>query len=114
MEREEPLTSSLTAGGAAPASSGPTEGGRSVSFGSVPDFAFEGEGMRFDGVTPDSPAAKAGFQAGDILIRIDATEIKSLRDFSNCLKTLSPDQTVSAVVLRDGVEKTAEVTLTAR
>ncbi|MFT5689570.1 MAG: aminopeptidase N, partial [Planctomycetota bacterium] len=114
LEREEPLTSSLTAGAVAPASSGPTEGGRSVSFGSVPDFAFTGVGMRFEGVTPDSPAAKAGFQTGDILIRVDDAEITGLRDFSQVLKTLAPGQTVTAVVLRDGDEVEAQVTLVVR
>ena len=70
--------------------------------------------MRFEGVTPGSPAEQAGLQAGDVLIRIDETEIKSLRDFSVCLKGLAPDQTVTAVVLRDGVETTAQVTLVPR
>ena len=70
--------------------------------------------MRFEDVTPGSPAERAGLRAGDVLIQIDQTEIKSLRDFSECLKTLAPDQIVAAVVLRDGVQTQAQVTLAAR
>ncbi|MCB9916225.1 MAG: M20/M25/M40 family metallo-hydrolase [Planctomycetes bacterium] len=114
LEREEPLTSRLDGAAAtAPATAEPA-GGRRVSFGSVPDFAFQGPGMRLDGVTEGSPAALAGLQAGDVLVRIDTTAIDGLRAFSDHLKTLSPGDTVQAVVLRDGAELTFEVTLVAR
>ncbi|MCP3916584.1 MAG: M20/M25/M40 family metallo-hydrolase [bacterium] len=112
LEREPPLTSTLI--GAQPAPQRPTQGGRRVSFGSIPDFAYQGAGMRFEGVTPGSPADAAGLRAGDVLTRIDESEIGGLRDFSECLKSLAAGQTVTAVVLRDGVEKKVEVTLVAR
>ena len=114
LEREELLTSKLDGAKAVAPSGSAAKGGRRVSFGSFPDFEFEGDGMRLDGVIPGSPAALAGFQGGDILILVDKTEISSLRDFSDCLKTYKPGQTVTAVVLRDGEEVTAKVTLVAR
>ncbi|HIG12770.1 MAG: M20/M25/M40 family metallo-hydrolase [bacterium] len=112
LEREEPLTVRLAGAQATPA--GARGSGRRVSFGSVPDFGFEGPGMRFDGILPDSPADRAGLRTGDILIRIDDTEIAGLREFSGVLKSLEAGQTVTATVLREGEEVQAEVTLVAR
>lgn len=114
LEREEPLTSKLDGAAAVAPSLGTSKGSRRVSFGSIPDFGFTGDGMRFDGVTPGSPAASAGFIAGDVLIQIDETEIHSLRDFSDCLKSYTPGEKVTAIVLRDGKEVSAELTLAAR
>ncbi len=75
-ERDRPLTKA----GTAPV---PVAGeGRKVTLGTSPDFAFEGPGVRVESVREGSPAAKAGVQAGDILLAIDATELKTLRDFS--------------------------------
>ena len=89
-------------------------GSRRVSFGSMPDFQFEGPGVRFENITEDSPADQAGFQAGDILIELDGQDVDDLRAFSNLLKTFQPGQTVEAVVIRGEEEVIAEVTLVAR
>ncbi|MCL6615267.1 MAG: hypothetical protein K6U03_11765, partial [Firmicutes bacterium] len=43
---------------------------RRVSFGAVPDFAYAGPGVRLQGVTPGSPAAGAGLEAGDVIVRL--------------------------------------------
>lgn len=114
LEREEPLTSKLDGAAAVAPSPGTAKGNRRVSFGSIPDFGFQGDGMRFEGVTLGSPAASAGFLAGDVLIRIDKTEISSLRDFSDCLKSYTPGQKILAVVMRDGKEISSELTLATR
>jgi hypothetical protein len=37
-----------------------------VSFGSIPDFAFAGPGVRIGGVVAGSPAEKAGLKEGDV------------------------------------------------
>ena len=108
LEREAPLTVRIE-GSTSPqhvASSGaahrPATGGRRVSLGTVPDFAFQGEGVRIESTIPDSPAARAGILEGDILVRLDETDIPDLRAFSQFLKTLEPGQEVEATVVRDG------------
>jgi hypothetical protein len=114
--REDPLSVTIegtaTETAAKPASAAPS--GRKVRFGTIPDFAFQGPGAKIDSVTPGSPAEKAGLRQGDILIQIGEQKIASLREFSAALKTLEPDQTVRATVLRDGEEITVPVTVEVR
>jgi uncharacterized iron-regulated protein len=133
-ERAEPLTSTIAAmkggsaaSGVAPAgraagtASGPDGGapaaggeGRRVTFGTFPDFAFAGPGVRVAGVTPGSPAEKVGVKEGDVLIRLDGKDIKDLPAYSALLRTLSPGQTVKVVLVRGGAEHTLDVTVVAR
>ncbi len=115
--RPEPLTATISVEDAQPtAPPAPVAGEqrKRASFGSVPDFTFQGAGMRFDMVVPASPADKAGFKAGDILQSLNGKSIADLSAFTESLRELSPGDTVSATVLRDGEEVTADVTVTAR
>lgn len=114
LGRPEPLKITIAGHEETPVSDAAPEGTRKVSFGSMPDFAFDGPGVRFELISEGSPAHQAGFQAGDVLIELDGEEIVDLRGFSDLLKTFEPGDTVEAVVLRDGREVIAEVTLVAR
>ena len=99
LEREEPLT----ARDAKPKQTAKmAAGGRKVTFGTVPDFGFAGPGVRIGSLVPDSPAARAGLQAGDVLLKIDDQDIKDLRAFADFLKTLEPGDQVQATIERDG------------
>jgi S1-C subfamily serine protease len=80
----------------------------------VPDFAFPGPGVRADGITEGSPAAKAGLQPGDVILRIDGQPIANLQEYSNLLRTLKPGQTVTVVVRRGEKELSVPVTLAER
>jgi hypothetical protein len=113
-DREEPLTSRLAGASARPAVAGASSSGRRVSLGTVPDFTWQQGGYRLDGVTPDSPAEKAGLAAGDIIVRIDDTPIEGLRDLSNALKAKAPGDRVKVTFLRDGKEESVAVELAAR
>jgi len=83
-------------------------------FGSVPDFANEGEGVKFSDVRAGSPAAKAGFKAGDVMISFAGAPIKTLYDFTFGLRDKKPGDKVEVTVLRDGKRITATVELTNR
>ncbi len=117
-ERETPLTNTIPKAAppvAAPAApSGDQAQGRRVSFGSVPDFAFTGPGVRAGGVVPGSPAEKGGLKEGDVMMKLDATEMASLQTFSDFLKTAKAGQTVSVSVMRDGKPLTLSITLVER
>ena len=41
-----------------------------VTLGVVPDYMFDGKGMRIDGVSEDKPAQKAGLVKGDIVVQL--------------------------------------------
>ena len=83
-------------------------------FGSVPDFADEGQGVKFADVRAGSPAAKAGFRKGDVLTAFGGAPIKSLYDFTFALREKKPGDKVEATVMRDGKAITAMVELTNR
>ena len=85
-----------------------------MSFGTVPDFAFEGPGVKVSGIVPDSPAAKAGIKEGDTLLSIAGKPLANLQGFSDVLRTLSAGQTVQVVISRDGKQQTVTVTLAER
>jgi hypothetical protein len=83
-------------------------------FGSVPDFANEGNGVKFAEVRPDSPAAKAGFRGGDVMISFGGAPIKTLYDLTFALRERKPGDKVEVTVVRDGKEVTATVELANR
>lgn len=108
-EREEPLTFMGTAATTATTKSPPKKGARRVSTGSMPDFAFSGEGVRLAQVSPDSPAEKAGLQAGDVIIQLGEYKITNLREYSDALKSYQPGDKVTLVFLRG--EKKQQTTI---
>ena len=89
-------------------------GERSARLGTVPDFAYSGEGVRISGVTPESAAAEAGLQAGDILLSYNGEEISDMRAYSNFLRQSAPGDKVDINVNREGIELFVEATLKAR
>jgi hypothetical protein len=125
-EREQPLTNTIASmKGAAPAAApaaapgaasavAPPAQGRRVSFGTMPDFAFAGPGVKVAGVTPGSPAEKAGVMEGDVILRVDGKDVANLAGFSAILRGLSPGQTVPVVLSRGGAEQQLSVTVVER
>jgi Zn-dependent M28 family amino/carboxypeptidase len=89
-------------------------GGYGPYFGSIPDFAQTEKGVRFSDVRPGSPAAKAGLQAGDVLIQFGDKPIKNLYDFTDALRRSKIGDVVAVTVLRDGKELKVEVKLEQR
>jgi serine protease Do len=59
----------------------------------------------------DSPAAKAGVKAGDVIVSLDGTALKDSRELSQKIGTMSPGATVKLGVIRDGSQQTINVTL---
>jgi S1-C subfamily serine protease len=70
-----------------------------------------GHGALVQRVTEDSPAAKAGIEAGDIIIRMDETPIKNQFDFAKVIESKDVGESVTIVVLRDLEAKTFKVTV---
>src|SRR5579859_1126592 len=83
-------------------------------FGSIPDFGQTENGVKFSDVKPNSPAAKAGLRAGDILVQFGDKPIKNLYDFTDALRRSKVGDVVDVKVLRDGQPVTASVKLEQR
>ncbi|MFM7432132.1 MAG: PDZ domain-containing protein, partial [Gammaproteobacteria bacterium] len=87
---------------------------RRVSFGLIPDYAHQGAGVRAESVVPDSPAARAGFVTGDVLLEIDGKPVAGLAEFSEILKAYSPGAKISTVLQRGDRKQSVSVELTVR
>jgi Zn-dependent M28 family amino/carboxypeptidase len=90
---------------------GATPGGFKTRFGSIPDYAFDGTGMRLDGTSPGGPAEKAGLLRGDVIVGVGDQRIDGLGDFMLMLNTHKPGDVLAMKILRDGAEETVQVTL---
>jgi len=110
-------TKSAAASGAAASNTGNAAAStapRRVSFGLVPDYAHQGAGVRAESVVPDSPAARAGFVTGDVLLEIDGKPVAGLAEFSEILKAYSPGAKISTVLRRGDRKQSVSVELTVR
>ena len=109
--REEFMTATLMSGKKAAAS---PKKSRKASLGTIPDFAYSGEGFRISGVVPGSPAESGGLKAGDVIVRIGSTVVHDLKGLSGILKTLNPGDTIAITFLREGKQMTAEAKVVER
>ncbi|MCP5275141.1 MAG: M20/M25/M40 family metallo-hydrolase [Burkholderiales bacterium] len=87
---------------------------RRASLGTVPDFSYQGGGVRIDSVLPDSPAHRAQLQSGDVLVQLAGQPISDLASYSEILKTLEAGQTVELHYRREGQLHRVEVILGVR
>ncbi len=69
------------------------------------------EGALVDSAQPDSPAAKAGVKAGDVITAVNGTPVKNARDLARMIATVAPDSAVKLDIVRDGQAQTLSVTL---
>jgi serine protease Do len=59
----------------------------------------------------DSPAAKAGVKAGDVIVSVDGASIEDSRELARKIGTLSPGASVKLSLIRDGSQQTINITL---
>ena len=64
-------------------------------------------------VSPNSPAAKAGIEKGDIITKINDNQIGRSQGLSTIIGMYRPNTKVTITILRDGKTITKDVTLTA-
>jgi serine protease Do len=69
------------------------------------------EGALVGEVQPGLPADQAGIKSGDIIVDVDGTQIKTVRELQRKIAAFRPDQTVKIKVIRGGKEQTIEVKL---
>jgi serine protease Do len=62
-------------------------------------------------VLPNSPAAKAGLKAGDVIEKIDNQDVKDFETLANFVAQHKPGDKVALEVRRGGQEKNVSVTL---
>ena len=75
--------------------------------------AKNGQGVLVRSVEKGSRADKAGFRAGDVIVKINGEPIHDSGDFSHALRSRK-DNTASVSVIRDKKEQTITITLPER
>ena len=81
-----------------------------VTLGIMPDYAFEGKGLRVDGVTEGKPAAKAGVKQGDIIIQLGDYTVEEIQQYMKALNHFSKGETTVVEVKRGDTVLKMQVT----
>lgn len=81
------------------------------ALGVLPDYGYEGTGMKITGVTEGRAADLAGLQSGDIIINIAGNDLEDIYAYMNTLNRLSEGQKTTITVLRDGKKLTFDLQL---
>lgn len=81
-----------------------------VTLGVIPDYLFDGRGMKIDGTKQDRPAENAGIMKGDIVIKMGEKDINSMNDYMDALGIFNPKETIKVIVKRDNKNLEFEVT----
>ena len=69
------------------------------------------EGALIAEVVDDSPAAKAGLKAGDVIIKVGSDDVSDEGDVREAIHDHKPGEAVDFTVMRDGQQTTITVTL---
>ncbi len=69
------------------------------------------KGIIVQSVQPDTPASKAGFETGDVIVRFDGEDVRDDGKFRLKVAETPVGKTVPVVVVRDGKEEKVSVTV---
>ena len=70
------------------------------------------QGIYVDEIQKDSPAEKGGLQVGDIIIKIEDTEVKSVNELNRIKNTHNIGDKITLTIIRDNQEQKVEIILT--
>ena len=68
-------------------------------------------GVLVSAVEPDSPAAKAGLQAGDVIVQFNGTKIDKVSDLPRLVGNTKPGSKVSLTIFRRGKQQQLAITV---
>lgn len=80
-----------------------------VTLGVMPDYVYDGTGMRIDAVIMGRTAAKAGLKDGDIVLQMGEFEIKDVYAYMDALGKITPGSKIMVRVKRGDEEVEQEV-----
>ncbi len=81
-----------------------------VTLGVVPDYAFEGKGMRIDGITEGKPASAAGLKQGDIVVQLGDINVVDMMSYMKALGQFKKGDTTKVKVMRGKDEVIKDIT----
>ena len=87
----------------------PTVARFNVSLRVMPDYVFEGDGMKASQIIRGGPADDAGLIDGDVIIMLGENEVKDVYDYMNSLSKFEKGDSTKVIVLRSGKKLEFEV-----
>ena len=69
----------------------------------------ENSGALVSAVTPDSPAAKGGIQAGDVIVRLDGRDVSSVRSLPRLVSRVPVGKTIDVDLMRKGERRVVKI-----
>ena len=80
-----------------------------VSFGIMPDYAYQGSGLKIDAVLDNRPAKNSGMTDGDVIIKIKNIVVDDIYKYMEILSKIEPGSKAQATILRNDEELTIDV-----
>ncbi|MBK9480220.1 MAG: M20/M25/M40 family metallo-hydrolase [Bacteroidetes bacterium] len=80
-----------------------------VTLGIMPDYVYEGVGVRADGITIGKPASKAGMQKGDIVIKLGDILVKDMHTYMEALSKFKKGDTTKVEIMRGKENLTLDI-----
>lgn len=80
-----------------------------VGLGVMPDYLFDGQGMRIDGVSEERPAAIAGLLKGDVVVQLGDSTVTDMMSYMRALSAFEEGDTANVIVERKGKKIAAQV-----
>jgi aminopeptidase YwaD len=74
----------------------------SVTLGIMPDYSFDGTGVRVDAVSDNRPAQKAGLRSGDVILSIGEHKTTSLESYMQALGKFKKGDKTTVTYARSG------------
>lgn len=89
--------------------------GIKIYLGTIPDYSgsddseTKQQGLRISGITPHSPAEKAGLQKNDLVIKLGQKKINNIYDYTEAINSLKAEKPANITIIRDGVIKKLKI-----
>ena len=81
----------------------------SVTLGIMPDYTYNGSGVRVDGISEGRPAQKAGLKVGDVIIKLGDYPVSSLDNYMQALSKFKKGDKTTVNYMRGSDKVEAEV-----
>ncbi len=81
-----------------------------VTMGIIPDYLYEGIGVKVDGVSDEKPAMKAGVKTSDIIVKIGDFDITDMHTYMDALSKLKKGEKTKVTLIRG--KETMELPIT--
>ena len=80
-----------------------------VGLGVIPDYMYDGKGMRVDGVSEGKPAIAAGIKKGDIVVELGGIKITDMMSYMKALSVFKKGDKTTVVFTRKGKKVKADI-----